>query len=99
MTSRKLRILFAASEVAGFAKTGGLAEVAAPLPRALSQSGVHAAVILPFYRSCRKAGLPLELLPIPLRVAMGNKLVEGRIWKSHLPSSDVPVYLIENNGY
>jgi starch synthase len=54
---------------------------------------------MPLYRSCRNAGLPLKLLQTPLRVAMGNKLVEGRIWQSNLPGCDVPVYLIENNGY
>jgi starch synthase len=99
MTLRKLRILFAASEVAGFAKTGGLADVASSLPRALAQRGTEAAVVMPLYRSCRNAGLPLELVKTPLRVAMGNKLVEGRLWKSALPGSNVPVYLIENNGY
>jgi starch synthase len=99
MTARKHRILFAASEVAGFAKTGGLADVAASLPRALAQRGLDVALILPLYRSCRNAGLPLELVPIPLRVAMGNKLVEGRLWKSKLPGCEVPVYLVEQNGY
>jgi starch synthase len=99
MTLRKLRVLFAASEVAGFAKTGGLADVASSLPRALAERDIEAAVVLPLYRSCKNAGQPLDLLPIPLRVAMGNKLVEGRIWKSKLPASDVPVYLIENTGY
>src|SRR5882724_6617133 len=98
MTSRKLRILFAASEVAGFAKTGGLADVAASLPRALAQRGIDATIIMPLYRSCRNAGHSLELLPTPLRVAMGNKLVEGRIWKSKLHGCDVPVFLIEQKG-
>ncbi|MEI7686240.1 MAG: glycogen synthase GlgA [Planctomycetota bacterium] len=99
MSSRKLRVLFAASEVAGFAKTGGLADVAASLPRALAQLGIEAAIIMPFYRACRTAGMPLQPIATPLRVAMGNKLVEGRLWRSKLPGCDVPVYLIEQNSY
>ena len=44
---RKLNILFAASEVVPFVKTGGLADVAGSLPRALKHAGAHVAVILP----------------------------------------------------
>ena len=46
---RKLNILFAASEVVPFVKTGGLADVAGSLPRALKHAGAHVAVILPKY--------------------------------------------------
>lgn len=99
MSSRPIRVVFAASEVAGFAKTGGLADVSASLPQALKQHGIDVAVMMPMYRACRTSGAPLELLPPVLRVGMGNKLVEGRLWKSTLPDCDVPVYLIEQNGY
>ncbi|MBN1353044.1 MAG: glycogen synthase GlgA [Candidatus Omnitrophica bacterium] len=55
-----MRILFASSEVAPFAKTGGLADVAEGLPRALSKIGCNLTVILPFYRSVKKSKLPLD---------------------------------------
>ena len=45
-----VRILMIASEVSPFAKTGGLAEVAAALPRALGRLGHHVDVVMPRYR-------------------------------------------------
>jgi len=43
-------ILFAASEVAPLAKTGGLADVAGALPLALAGRGHRVQVVMPFYR-------------------------------------------------
>ena len=44
-----MRILYAASEATPFAKSGGLADVAGSLPKALVQDGVDARVIMPLY--------------------------------------------------
>lgn len=44
-----LKVLFAASEAAPFIKTGGLADVAGSLPRALREKGVDIRVVLPKY--------------------------------------------------
>ncbi len=46
-----MRIVFCASEVAGFAKTGGLADVTAALPQALEKLGHELVVITPAYKS------------------------------------------------
>lgn len=45
----QLRVLMVGSEVAPFAKTGGLADVLGSLPLALAQRGVSVAVLMPRY--------------------------------------------------
>ncbi|MBQ1464415.1 MAG: glycogen synthase [Ruminococcus sp.] len=46
-----MNILFAASEAVPFAASGGLADVAGSLPRAISEKGHKCAVVMPLYRS------------------------------------------------
>ncbi|HYV51465.1 MAG TPA: glycogen/starch synthase, partial [Dongiaceae bacterium] len=44
-----MRVLFVASEVAPFARTGGLGDVAGALPRALRERGIDVRVVMPLY--------------------------------------------------
>ena len=91
-----LRILVAASEVVGFAKTGGLADVVGALPRALARLGHQVAVVMPYYNAIRKAGVPVEKTGTALPVPMGDRTLACRLLRSRLPNSDVPVYLVEH---
>ena len=90
-----MRILYAASEVAGFAKTGGLADVLGSLPRALAQRGHECAVIMPLYRGIRSGKLSLTPTGHTTTVPLGSRALQGGLWRSTLPDSDVPVYLVE----
>lgn len=90
-----MKCLHAASEVAGFAKTGGLADVVGALPIALKARGIECAVIMPLYRACRSSKQTLTPTEHRFRLPIGERVVEGRLWQSALPGSDVPVYLIE----
>src|SRR5437763_3178608 len=91
---RPLRVLFAASEVVGFAKTGGLADVAGSLPRALRERGHAVAVILPLYRAIRQRH-PVTPTEIIFTIPLGHRFLPGRLWRTTLPDSDVPAYLVE----
>lgn len=94
-----LRVLVAASEVVGFAKTGGLADVAGSLPRALARRGNQVAVVMPLYNIIRRSGRPIEKPGITLPVPMGDRVLACRLLRSRLPNSDVPVYLVENTPF
>lgn len=94
-----LNILLATSEATPFAKTGGLADVCGALPPRLSELGHSAAVILPAYRACLESGQPIETTDIEFQAAVGQKSIYGRVLRSRLPNSDVPVFLIEQPHY
>src|SRR4051794_35154321 len=94
-TTRPPRVLFAAAEVVGFAKTGGLADVAGSLPRALAKRGLGTAVVMPLYHAVRTGSHQLTPTDITFTVPLGNRTVSGQLVRTTLPDSDVPVYLIE----
>jgi starch synthase len=95
--SSGLKVLFVSSECTPFAKTGGLADVAGALPKALRAAGMDARVVMPLYR-----GIPwneLDVLEGTLSVPIGRGSAHGRVRMGRLPKSDVPIYLLEHHGY
>ncbi|HLJ94765.1 MAG TPA: glycogen synthase GlgA [Gemmataceae bacterium] len=98
-TANDHKLLFAASEVVPFAKTGGLADVAGSLPRALSRRGWQCAIVLPLYHSIRASKIPLTCTERTFTVPIGNRAVTGTLWQTTLPNSPVTVYLIEQPQY
>jgi starch synthase len=81
---KKLKVLFATSEVAPFIKTGGLADVSAALPVALHALGVDIRVLVPGYPQVmdalktrgRAATLP-GLPGVPAATLIASKLPTG----------------------
>lgn len=98
MSKKKLNILFAASEVVPYAKTGGLADVAGALPKAIKELGHNIIVVMPRYYQIDKADL--RKLEAPLGVPMG---IMGEFWAAvyttTLPNSKVPIYFIDYEEY
>ena len=94
---KPLKILFLASEIAPFAKTGGLADVANSLPKALTALGHDVRLVMPCY-----ASIPKDLLGKRLgafMVYLGGNHRSGAVRLTSLPGSQVPVYLIEQGLY
>jgi starch synthase len=67
----KPRLLFAASEVYPFAKSGGLADVAHSLPRALNDE-YDVLVVMPLYRFVDRDRFAIKLLDKHFNVVMGG---------------------------
>ena len=65
---KDLRILSVSAEVAPYAKTGGLADVAGSLPEILSDMGMDVRVVLPGYREIDAEQVYITDFP----VKMGN---------------------------
>lgn len=96
-----MKILFLASEVEPFAKTGGLADVAAALPKALAALGHDVRIAMPLYGEVRREALGVRPTGVRLSVSVGDRTLEGHLFNATLPApptagpkSRVPVYLI-----
>ncbi|MEM8866102.1 MAG: glycogen synthase GlgA [Planctomycetota bacterium] len=94
-----MNILFATTEAAPFCKTGGLGDVCGALPIELANLGQNPTVILPGFRHALESGQPIESTGIRFEAPIGRKLVGGEFLRSHLPGSDVPVYLVKQDDY
>ncbi len=96
MPKKPLKILITAAEVAPFAKTGGLADVAGSLPKALAKMGHDVRIVMPKYKQIMEGDY---LVDYPVEM---NHHVESGILKKtslHTGTIEIPVYLIDNHQY
>lgn len=96
MSNHKLKILFVASEVESFAKTGGLADVAKALPLALKARGHDVRIMMPFYRTIAGGDQAEFICNQTLHTSQCGE-VNYAIRKLHL--EEVPVYGIDSMHY
>jgi starch synthase len=91
----RLKILFVVSECVPFAKTGGLADVAAALPMALAARGHDVRVVLPRYRVAKTQ--PAERLPAPLAVPVLGGEAWAAVWEAPMRHG-ARAYLLEHDA-
>ncbi|MFZ5648225.1 MAG: glycogen synthase [Bacillota bacterium] len=105
MFDRPLKVLLISSEVVPFAKTGGLADVAGSLPKALAVAGNHGTVndvrvAMPHYKGVEGGKY---LLDFP--VQFGGRTESAIIRQSSIEAQYkgdhkiIPVYLVDNHHY
>jgi starch synthase len=95
--ARSVKILFVTSESAPFAKTGGLADVAGSLPKALLSLGCDVRVIMPLYRCVKDGGFDIktesEVIADPFKDPMpGFGLLSNR-------TSGLTTYFLKNDDF
>ncbi|MGC9333300.1 MAG: glycogen synthase [Anaerolineae bacterium] len=93
-----LKILLLAAEVVPFAKTGGLADVAGTLPKAIRAMGHDIRVAMPRYGRIEHDKFQLEEVLPPFEVPIHRTTQPARILQATI-GNDVPVYMVDNAKY
>ncbi len=92
-----LRVLLCASEVAPYAKTGGLADVAGALPGALKRLGCDVRVFMPLYRTVR-GRLDLFAWDGNAVLSIGGFPHRVNFWEGRT-AEEVPIYFLERDEF
>lgn len=92
-----MKILVVASEVAPFAKTGGLADVTGSLPKEIKRIGHDVRIIIPYYKAVEKGGFAVRKGRKNVEVELGGAMHKGLLRQTSL--ADIPVYLLENKEF
>jgi starch synthase len=92
-----MRILSVASEFAPLAKTGGLADVGAALPRALVAAGHEVVAALPLYRQSVLDRVAIEAVPElnDLDVRLGSRSVRFAVRRGQLAGGGPVLWLVD----
>jgi len=91
-----MKILFVSPEIAPYAKTGGLADVAKALPDAIRSEGHDIRTIMPKYLSIAKQNLAIDQVTA-LTVQTHRGLHGATLWQTE--NVGVPTYFVENEVF
>ena len=94
--SERLRICVCTPEAVPFAKTGGLADVAGALPRALAEAGCDVRIVLPAYQTIDRQRFGFRAAG-DAAVPVGDARAPVQFFEGRLPGTAVPVYLIAHS--
>jgi starch synthase len=89
-----MRIAIVAPEAVPFAKTGGLADVAGALPKALFRLGHEPILIMPLYRQVIEANHPLSEVG-SFTMPIGKRTVTVTVRQGQIPGTECPVYFLD----
>ncbi len=85
-----MKLLFVASELAPFAKTGGLADVVAALPAELHRAGHDVRVVVPFYDTIDTSKARFEAVVDRIDLALGTHRYQLKIFRVAPPAAGGP---------
>ncbi|MGH7282057.1 MAG: glycogen synthase [Polyangiaceae bacterium] len=90
-------ILFATTELSPFVKVGGLADVAAALPKALRALGHRVTVVVPRFPAFEAGGLLVARRLTPVRFTLGSRQIDATVFDGRL-ASQVDLVLVDAPG-
>lgn len=93
-----MRILMASSEAVPYAKSGGLADVATGLSKALTAAGHDVTLVLPLHRRFIAEGRRGEPVAL-IRVEMRQTTISATVRRTLLPGSNVEVLLVDQPNF
>lgn len=93
-----LHVVMVSSEIAPFAKTGGLGEVLGSLPQAMEKLGIRVSLITPAYRSVLHDGFPVQDTGMRISVPVSDKAEEASILKGKV-GRDIQIYFVRSDKY
>ncbi len=96
-----MKIAFVSSEAVPYAKTGGLADVAGSLPKALERLGCEVKMFIPKYYSINENEFNLhynwEIGEIPIKISKHTRL--AHVYQSTVSGSSIEIYFIDCPHY
>ena len=95
---KQLKIILASSEVAPFAKTGGLADVSASLPEAVASLGHQVRIVMPMYRSVMEGDFGLKPLKESLEVPFIGRPLKTKIFYAEI-ANNLMIYFIKRDEF
>lgn len=97
MLKPNLDVLIVASEVAPFAKTGGLGDVTSNLAKSLRRLGHKPTIIIPCYRGIEK-NFPCECVLRGIPTPISDRIESANVFRTFI-EPDIPVFLLDKPGY
>ena len=92
-----MEVVFVASEMAPFAKTGGLADVLGVLPQEIAKLGHRVSVFLPFYKKVKRQDLTLTPVLQEIPVPVGSDIENASVYSCR--HGKVSVFFVAHAGY
>jgi starch synthase len=93
------KVLIASSEVAPYAKTGGMADIIGLIPKALEKVGVDAVVVMPGYAAIDRKKYSIKKTDKVFSISMAGETTEVGISKGKMPGTKSDIYFIESDKY
>ena len=91
-----MRIVQVCSEAVPFAKTGGLADVAGALCKALADLGHEVTLILPLYTQfLEQSGATLQSVGEGFEIPLGDRQIRIQLRRTQMPGTRVDVILVD----